>query len=100
MLQAEAWARACPDEIEDAHARRASAEKAAFEVEKAEMAEQGYTWDDKTSKYWGVNEETGEVYEYKTPEQLEAEAGAWVKYRDDDKRNYWYNTITGEKKFE
>jgi hypothetical protein len=100
MLQAEAWARAHPDEIEGAQQRLADAANEAFNKEKAEMAENGYTWDDKTGKYWGVNDETGEVYEYKTPEQLEAEAGAWMKYRDEDKKNYWYNTITGETKYE
>jgi hypothetical protein len=102
LVQAESWAKTHPEELDEAHQRKIDEENAWFEQEKAEMAEQGFTWDDKTQKYYGINEETGEIYEYKTPEQIAAEEAAWGLFVDKEKggRKYWYNEITGEVKYE
>ena len=46
------------------------------------MAEQGFTYDPTTDKFWGIDEESGELYEYKSPEQEAAEAAAWGLFKD------------------
>merc|ERR1711865_218529 len=102
LVQAESWAKTHPKEIEEAYQRKVDAENAIFDAEKEAMAEQGYTWDNKTGKYWGINEETGDIFEYKSPEQIEAEAAAWGLFVDKEQggKKYWYNEISGEVKYE
>jgi hypothetical protein len=95
---AEAWARLHPKEVEGAYARKLAKENEAWEAEKEAMAEAGLTWDDATGKFWGVDE-NGELYEYKTPEQIEAEAAAWGMFKDKETgAKYWFNELTGERK--
>ena len=97
LIMAESWAKAHPDEIEAAYQRKRDREGAEWKQHVDEMAEQGFTWDDDTGKFWGIDEETGELYEYKSPEQIEAENAAWGVFKDKKTgKKYQFNELTGE----
>ena len=97
LLQAESWAKAHPEEMVAAYKRKADIDAAEWKVFVDSMAEQGFTYDPQTDKFWGIDEESGELYEYKSPEQEAAEAAAWGLFKDKKTgKKYQFNELTGE----